>query len=182
MHAVRQFQTGCDMREEIKAALAVLVGLPFCDWGRAADMAMLGFGEMHTVNSPRHGLSEVPDYSIHLQCHWRILGSHGIVVGSSDIFRPPDGYPDVDFEYDLSGANRYDKLMGEFMALHRDHPLIVEPIVADRVGGMRMSLTGDHALELFSNTAPCDDDEHWRLLRREVDSRHFVVTSHGVRG
>jgi hypothetical protein len=52
MRAVRQFETGCDMREEIEAALAVLVGLPFCDWGRAANMAMFEFGQMRTDRSP----------------------------------------------------------------------------------------------------------------------------------
>ena len=162
---------GDRMKEEIEHATLALVGLPLAPPGRAANMMMFGFGRLATRLN-RHGKPvEVPEYALHVQCHWRIAEQHPrprIVVGSRDVYSPAD--PTIDpedenFHWDEPGANLCDRHMTSFIEQHVSCPLVVESIEADDIGSLRIRFTGGFTLDLFPDTSNNDrDDEHWCLF------------------
>jgi hypothetical protein len=78
------------MKAEIESALAVLVGKPLWSCGRAADMATFAFGERKNAKTRKGDFRHVGEYALHLQCAWRITQGDKVVVGSMDVYYPPD--------------------------------------------------------------------------------------------
>ena len=147
------------MKEEIERATRVLVGLPLLPPSRAANMMMFGFGKLVTQLN-RHGIPvDIPEFSLHVQCHWRII-THDpkptIVVGSRDLYYPAD--PTVDpedenFHYDEPWANICDWHVKSVMDEHKSCALVVESIEADDVGSLRICFTDGFMLDLFPDTS-----------------------------
>ena len=167
------------MREQIESALADLLNLPLEGTGRAADMQVFEFGAPHTYEI-RSGTITAGVCSLHIQCAWRISGSEGIIVASRDYHYPagdPDNEP-PDFDPSIPGASRRDERIARFFAAHLTALLTVEQVTADHLGGFRVLLSGGFALEVFPNDSLAD--EHWRLLTRLKDGKHFVVTGKGI--
>jgi hypothetical protein len=166
------------VKERIEQAVAVLVGLPLVDYGRAADMMMFGFGDLvHAVNYRGESI-ERAEYRLHVQCHWRIADAKGIVVGARDLYYPADEAVDVkDFNWDTS-ESRLVRRMSEFWSEHAQSPLAVQSVDCDGLGGLRLHLTGGFTLELFPDDSL--PDENWRLFRSGDQSKHFVVTGAGI--
>ena len=72
------------MKDQIKQALRVLVGLPLWDAGRTADLLWFQFGPSHTVIDRRGRTKLVGAYAVHVQCAWRLIGPTQIVVACRD--------------------------------------------------------------------------------------------------
>lgn len=169
---------------QIELALSSLVGLPLCDSGRAADMQMFDFGGTHTSVSqfgPRKGQSaEVHDYSLHVQCSWRIRGPAGIVVGSTDLHyrNGEDAYSrDSEWDWQVAGASRRDERLAAWLV---GAPYQVLQVRADGVGGFSLELAHGFALDVFPDVSLDGEySEHWRLLR---PGSHFVVSGSGLSG
>jgi hypothetical protein len=163
----------------------VLIGLPMPWIGRAANMAMFCFGKEVTAVDCRGREMQKSEHSLHVQCHWRIVGQYPtprIIVGSRDVYDPaaPSVACDDDFEWDRPEANLCDRRTQSFLEEHQSSPLMVESVEADEVGSLRVCLMGGFVLELFPDTSCHDDgDEHWRLLAAD-DRPHFVVTGRGI--
>jgi hypothetical protein len=182
-HQVPEGKKGLDrMKEEIEKAVSVLVGLPLLSRGRAINMTTFGFGKPVTRLDRHEKPVDVPQYCLHVQCHWRIVEQHPkprIVAGSRDLHYPAD--PTIDpedetFHYDEPGVNLCDYRMRSFMDTHKHCPLIVESIEADEIGSLRIHFTGDFFLDLFPDTTLRDEfDEHW-CLSSYPDQSTFHVT------
>ncbi len=167
------------MREQIEDALTELIGLPLESTGRAADMQVFQFGAPHPYEL-RGRTVTAGVCSLHIQCAWRISGPPGIVVASRDYYYPagdPNTEP-ADFDPSEPMSNRRDERIQHFLAEHRDPLLTVEQIAADLLGGFRLTLSAGFALDVFPNDSL--PDEHWRLLTRLKDDKHFVVTGQGI--
>lgn len=170
---------------QIEAALSPLIGLPLSASHRAADLQMFGFGATHT-RTIRFGRrkgeqGEVHDYSLHIQCAWRVSGPTGIVVGSSDLNyssgSDPLDTPD-DWDRDAANANRRDQRIREWLARA---PFVVEGVRADMFGGFSLRLAGGFGLDVFpDDSLDGEYSEHWRLLRPGEASSHFVVSGSGL--
>lgn len=167
----------------LEVALARLVGLPLRTAHRALDMQIFRFGEPRTRTTqfgPRKGeTAEVCEYSLHLQCTWRIRGDAGIVVASSDLryVAGPDPY-DIADDWDGKDSRRDVRLRtwlegAEFM---------VEHVSADSVGGFTMLFAGGLGLDVFpDHSLDGEYSEHWRLVRTlDAASEHFVVSGDGI--
>jgi len=167
------------MREQIESALADLLNLPLEGTGRAADMQVFEFGAPHTYEI-RSGTITAGVCSLHIQCAWRISGPQGIIVASRDRHYPAgDPYNEPpDFDPSGSEVNRRDVRLQHFLAEHQDSLLTVELVAADPLGGFRLTLSEGFALEVFPDNSLTS--EHWRLLTRLKDGRHFVVTGEGI--
>lgn len=170
----------------LEAALAPLVGLSLWASNRAADLQSFQLGAKRTVTTqfgPRKGQQrEVGEYALHVQCAWRIRGPHGIVVGSRDRFYRPGPAPlshaDDDWHWDEPGANRCDERIGEWIQARSYR---VERVSADATGGIVLVLADGFALEVFpDDSLRGESSEHWRLLRPDEDSDHFVVGNDGI--
>ncbi len=169
--------------EVIKSALAPLVGLPLWSAGRAADLQWFQFGEQHVVvaqlGKAKGSERTVGDYSLHVQCAWRIAGPAGVVVASRDRYVPA-GDPETDspdWTWDQPGANRCDERIAAWC---HSKAYTVRSVAADILGGLSLVLSGDFALDVFPDDSL--DGEYWRLLRPAREGRHFVVSGGGIVG
>ncbi|MGE0545851.1 MAG: hypothetical protein AB7R00_02255 [Kofleriaceae bacterium] len=170
---------------QIEAALSPLTRLALSTAHRAADLQMFGFGATHTRTirfGPRKGeQGEVHEYSLHIQCAWRVCGPAGIVVGSNDLNYSNGSDPlntPKDWNRDAANANRRDQRIREWLARG---PFVVEGTCADVFGGFSMRLAGGFSLDVFpDDSLDGEYSEHWRLLRPGDTSSHFLVSGSGL--
>jgi hypothetical protein len=175
------------MRKEIERAVRLLVGLPLqLPPGRAANMLTLGFGDIVTTTDFRGEPMEVPEHSLHVQCHWRLVRyapTPQILVGSRDMYYPADLSTDLEddsFQWDKPNANWCDRQFDLFATEYNSTPIVVEAVDADDYGGFRMQFSGSLALELFPDTSlHGEGKEHWRFFGA-AEKPHFVVGESGI--
>lgn len=160
-------------------AVGCLIGQPLWASARACDLQSFQFGRRQLVKNWRGELVELGQWALHVLCAWRLSGPDGIIVASRDRYYPPGDPEDVpdDFDWDVPGGNRCDERIGAFFSKVSENPPSVVAVDADRLGGLRLSLTGDHVLELFPDDSL--PDERWRLFSPGSDE-HFVVTGRGI--
>jgi hypothetical protein len=155
-------------RAEVIAQLQQLVGLPLSAARRAADMRTLQFGALKAV-----GRGSMGEFSLHIQCPWRIEGPDGIVTGRLDLWEPVDRNFDFDFEswdYEKS-PNLQDTMFDQLMAQH-EQSLVVQSVDADDCGGAAITFHHGFVLRIFPAGSRGED---WRLLSPGTDSSHFVI-------
>jgi len=164
-------------QEEIAHALSALMNLPLWAANRAADMEMFQFGERRVWKDTKAIDREVGEYALHIQCPWRIVNSHGIVVGSQDIHYPLDESAD----WDQADGTRRDRRIAAWLGEHSSAQPRVERIETDSVGGFKLFMEHNVVLEVFpAHSLRGEYSEHWRLFRPSEEGRHFAVTGHGV--
>jgi hypothetical protein len=162
-------------RDEIAARLEHLVGQPFWAAHRSLDLLTLQFGEP-VKRRRRHGEEvEVGRYALHIQCAWRLLADHQIIVGSRDRFTPrgnPDEVPD-DFDCNQPQATLWDERMAELLGRHAAKPLVVTAVSTGDCGAFGLAFTEAHALEVFPDDST---GEQWRSIDNLPgrDPEHYV--------
>ncbi len=170
------------MEDRAEAILRQLIGLPLWSIGRAADLVWFAFGTERRNVTPVNGMPKtVSEYSLHVQCAWRIRQKDAILVASADRFYPagPNPYADLaEFEWDAPGANQLDERAGRLMEEYRLSLPIVENAIADFAGSFRLGLRHSLYLEAFPENSITK--ESWRLFRPYSDAEHFVFTKHGI--
>lgn len=169
------------MREDIKTELGKLIGLKLQYAGRASNLFWLGFGEMVLVKR-RKGTELLAEYSLHIQCAWRITKENKILVASRDFYYPrSDSDEEIDsFDWDVQGNNRFDEKIKNLMEDVKGK-LIVEGIDSDDIGGLKVYLSEKYVLEAFPDESDDDEDsEFWRFFNMKDDSPHFVVEGNGI--
>jgi hypothetical protein len=160
-------------REQVLSQLAQIVGLPLAAARRAADMRTIQFGKLRPVEE-----GSVGDFALHIQCPWRIEGPDGIITGRSDLWKPLEWGPDIDFktwDYDTS-PNVQDMQFKQFLAQHSP-ALIVRSVEADDFGGAVLHFDEGFALRWFPAGSRGED---WRLFRPNMDMPHFVISAGAV--
>ncbi len=155
--------------------LQPIVGMPLSIARRASSMRGFHFGAVRPIDRGTAG-----EYSLHIQCPWRIEGPNGILTGSSDLWRPLSS--DVDWNtWTYERGNLQDALLREWLGgydegtrslINPDERLVVEAVKADDYGGATIALSGGFRLVLFPDGS---DDENWRLFQCQTDAAHLVV-------
>jgi hypothetical protein len=167
------------MRERIQKALDVLIGEPLWSSGRAADLEWFHFGQRRTVKGFRGDVKEVGAHALHVQCAWRIRHGDQVVVGSSDLYVPPEegsSQPE-NFNWDVQGASRRDKRIAELFQ-NETRQFLVQQVQVRDAGSFTIVLDSDYALDVFPDDSL--SDEHWRIFAPSSDSPHFVVSGKGL--
>lgn len=166
------------MREQVKRALEALIGKPLWSSGRAADLEWFQFGQRRTVTS-RGKTKEVGEYALHVQCAWRIRHADEVVVGSSDLYHPPEESDErkEDFDWQPLGSNRRDNRIA---AIFEDETrqFLVRDVEIGEAGRFTVVLDDDYALDVFPNDSL--SDEHWRIFKPSSEEPHFVFTGKGI--
>jgi hypothetical protein len=169
----------------VETELSRLVGQLLRNAGRAADSQMFFFGGTRPSVikfGPRKGqLGEIHDFSLHIDCDWRVRGPQGIVVGWMDMFYRAGADPDPDDSWDRHAEGAITRCDERLKAWLQHAPYDVEGVRADAVGGFTLELSGGHAIDVFP-TLSFDDEysELWRL--RPPEGAHFVVSGRGTSG
>ncbi len=142
-------------------------------------MEMFAFGERRIRLNRKGEEVEVGEYSLHIQCPWRIVGPDGIIVGFLDRNYPVEENADWQ-EFDDEGPSRCEFQMAGWLKEYSGCPLKVEKVEADYVGGFKLFLQHGFVLEAFpANSLQGEYSERWRLFRPS-DESHFVVCGYGI--
>jgi hypothetical protein len=163
---------------EIETALTVLVGKPLWSSGRAVDLEWFEFGARKPATDSHGKPTEVGEYALHVQCAWRITHDEQVVVGSRDLFYPPqeteDDVPDFDWE---QSPNRRDARVAELFK-NETRQFVVQRVEVGDAGAFTLVLNDGYALDVFPHDSL--STEHWRLFQPRVAGPHFVVTGKGL--
>ena len=128
----------------------------------------------------------IGEYSLHLQCPWRITRAHTLVTGSNDWYLPED---ESDFEK-IAGESwdparggslqdaRLRRLFNHEKAglgyiVNETDDLAVSGLSVDPFGGFELLLSPDYALAAFPASSR---HERWRLFQPS-GGPHFVVNA-----
>src|SRR5436305_11467050 len=101
------------MREVIISELGKLVGLELQDVGRASNLFWLGFGDIIQITR-RGKAQESAEFSLHIQCSWRITLNNKIFEASRDFYSPSSEWDEDIDDWDIKGST---DLMNEFQLL-----------------------------------------------------------------
>ncbi len=146
-------------------------------------MQIFEFGPRRRIVNRRGEEVEVGQFSLHVQCGWRMVDCSKILFASRDINYPADENISIDdFDWDKHDSV-LDVAQRSWFAQQRDIPLHVVSVRGDVYGGFRIELEREFALEAFPcNSKRGEYSEHWRLFGHRPDDVHFVVTGYGVEG
>jgi hypothetical protein len=163
--------------------MAPLVGLPLWAAGRAADLAWFIFGAHKMMQDYRGNPREVGEYSLHVQCAWRIIQGEKVLLGSRDLYYPA-GYIGKDdeeipagFNWNVHGVTRLDELTRALFP-NGGAGFVVQKIEVGNAGAISLRLDGGRSLEIFPHDS--SDGEHWRLFSPGEKEPHCVVRGNGV--
>lgn len=159
--------------------LKKIIGFPLRNAGRACDVIWFGFGNLINKEDKRcGGLREVAEFALHIQCSWRLTSFEKIIVGSADKYIPSSEIKNYNnFDWDIQGANRCDEqLKGLF--LNQSTELIVENIIVDKFGGIKVFLSEDILLDVMPDSST--NNEAWRFFQNEGETEHLIVTGLGI--
>ena len=150
-----------------------LCGLELSRSTRAANVQCFHFGALQTKNNSK---AMVGEYSLHIQCPWRITDSEEILVGSEDLYEPPSDHADYnsDFDWDKPMANLRDV---KLQRLVDSNQLIVKTVVTYKYGGLDIKFNEGITFSLFPAISGKDEFlEYWRLIDNRVEvGNHLVV-------
>jgi hypothetical protein len=167
-------------RQDMSRIFHSLYSKPLVDAWIAGGMQIFEFGAGRTGTNRFGQPVRIPDWSLHIQCPWRLLEASHLVVGGSDLYFPasPEPQPDnLAFDWERNPSRLSDTLK-TFIERTRP-PLFVGAVEIDSVGGLQIMLSGSYRLEAFPDASQ-PDTEHWRLLLNAVAGNdHFVCSSDG---
>lgn len=175
-----------ELQSESAKALQVLAGLQLSIASYAGNMRVFGFGLPRELDG-----GVVGDYSLHLQCAWRISRGGQVVTGSSDWYLPEDEenfekVADESWDPALGGSLQEAKLVRLFdnervgvrPIVNMTSSLVVTGLHTDALGGFELLLSPNYALAAFPASSR---GEHWRLFQPQ-SGPHFVVEGSPVPG
>lgn len=170
------------MKKQVEKIVQQLIGLPLWSIGRAGGLIWFSFGvERREVLLRKGGKKVVSEYSLHIQCPWRIRKRNKIIVGYGDRSYPSGDDPYKSFsenEPDKIGNNQFDQRASNFLLDHERSPLLVRSVTADAVGGIYITFNQGYTLEVFPSSSL--STEHWRIFRPDSEEDHYVVTCEGI--
>ncbi len=164
------------LKEKIESKLKALIGLELSGTARAANMEGLKFGSYRKMT--KIGKVDVGEFSLHVQCEWRIIRANKMLIASNDLYEPKKGEKFSE-NFDYEKGNLRDT---EFRGLIANNNLLVEKIEADEIGGLTLYFSGDYQLQVIPlNTSKTGYNEYWRLLNNVKEkSKDFVISVNGV--
>jgi len=154
------------MKEEIGRTLEPLIGEPLSDMFRFAGIQAFEFGVPRPCKNHKGQDITLADQGLHISCHWCISGPEGTIVSSEDF--GPDG-------------RRHDEQAHPFYDTLKSNPPVVEVVVVDEAGALRLCLSGGYSLTVLPQELSNDsDEEQWRFLPKDEEQRHLVLTQQGI--
>ena len=164
---------GRNPRDEIQAATAVLLGAELWTCRRTSDLVAFQFGERRAKKTFRGDLVDVGQYALHIQCAWRIARKDIVVVGSGDLYYPPDSTVQrapADFDW-AEGPNLGDELLLSLFDSDK-RQFVVRRVDVGDVGSLHIVMDHDLFLDVLPNETV--NEEYWRLFKPGSEEAHFI--------
>ena len=157
------------MKKTIQSALSPLIGLPWRYAGRSGNMLVVHFGNLHEVSGPGGSTQAVHDWTIQIQCPWRISQGTRIVVAYRDFY-----YSDVPLKnLDVMTKSRFNSVLSTLCAEFETNPPSVSSVEPDDAGGFSVHLSHDYRLEVFP-AENLESGKHWRIFEPGIMGKSFV--------
>jgi hypothetical protein len=157
------------MKKVIHQALTPLVGLPLRYIGRSSNMLFVEFGTLHEVSARDGSAKTVYDWSIQIQCPWRISQHSQIVIAYRDFY-----YSDVaKSNQAVMNKSRFDSTLASLCAEFEAAPPGVVSVDSDDTGAFSLNLSEGYRLEAIpaENT---ESGKHWRVFEPGIMGQSFV--------
>lgn len=162
-------------------AISNLKGERLRQISRGGSMVGFGFGENLKAKVGNLNLRETiaSKYAVHIDGFFRITHQGKIVLSKDDMFRPnsqipKDDFDEDNFEWDVSGNNKFDEQKKFFC----DIDLLVQDIIINEIGDLKIVLSNDFCIEVFIDTN--EDEECWRFFEVGNNEKpHIVITGCG---
>jgi len=134
------------------------------DIGRVSDMCWIIFtSEDYQTN-----------YSLHLQCPWRIRKENKILLTNWDIYELAMGDNEEEGEWDDTKRNVFDEIVQQDKWKGKK----VENIIVTEVYDLKFFLSDSYVIECFVNDIR---GECWRFFKKG-EKEHLVITGKGIEG
>ncbi|WP_233805497.1 hypothetical protein [Paraburkholderia sp. HP33-1] len=146
-------------REEIERRLSAIEGLSVSAVHHAAGTLTMQFGTLKPVANFKGAIRYVGEWSLHVQCVWKIEQAGSAVATQDDLFGPD--------ETAHREAQRIDDL------LVKQGRAVVKSVSGSEEGGAEILLSGGLRLVITPNSAP--DEEDWRFFDPTSNAKHFVI-------
>ena len=147
---------------------------------RVLDMLCISFGK--TVRTEEIRIADqvlhrrtIPEFSLHLQTHWRFRNGDTILLGSRDIYYPFSKDIDED-SWDYSETNRPDCESSVFDVVSKQVSAALKKqyVTCSTItpyGDIRIEFSNGYVFEAF--VPDSTKKEEWRLIDNNTDE-HFV--------
>lgn len=156
------------VKKIIYHALAPLIGLPLRNVSRSANLLCLRFGNPRVV-SESGGAKAVPDWTLQVQCPWRISQNTRIVIAYRDFY-----YSDVPLSnLAVMNKSRFNSVLDTLSAEFETNPPLVEVVETDDAGGFSVHLSHDYRLEVFPGES-AESGKLWRIFQPGMQGGSFV--------
>src|SRR5258708_6472925 len=160
------------MKNQIQQSLPQLVGLPLWSIGRGGNfLVWVSFGhDRRKIFLKNEKKKVVSEYSLHVQCAWRLRHQNKIMIASSDRY-----YLSKDAQED----NNFDQRITNFLNNQDLSLKIITPIAVDESGNLDITLDQEYSLDIFPDSSI--NTEYWRIFKPYSVENHFVFTNDGLK-
>jgi hypothetical protein len=168
---IREIMRKGPLLREARKALAELVAQPLSGTTNILGTRWFFFGKLDLNRE-----DQAAPYILSLECAWRLERGGRIMVGSTDFDLEPEGEQSshaVDLDWNLQNE-RLLAIFGETRQgyIISTHPLVVDAIEVDEVGGFTLNFQYGYRLVVF----PCSCTlEEWGLLRLPGQGRFCIA-------
>ena len=150
----------------IRQALAPLVRLPMRHIARSSSMLWLDFGEPREISG---GTKIIYDWTIQIQCPWRISQGTRIVLAYRNFFYSDAPLTNVAVMNKSRSNSILDGLCAEFAVT----PPVVASTDSEDNGAFSLRMTSDYCLDVFPAEG-AESGKLWRIFEPGHDGRSFV--------
>jgi len=161
------------LKNEIEVTFNELVGKPLYSIGRTTNLVWLLFGEPFTKKNIIGDTRTLAEYSLHIQCAWRIVQKDKIIIASGDLYSPNSNVKLENFNWDNIGSSEFDSKASSLKKIMKDIRN-VQSIEADNIGGLKICFSNNYLLEVFPNESG-NDKESWRFFSNVSSSPYLVM-------
>ena len=169
------------LNNEIEQTLSNIIDKPFRYIGRSGNLAWLGFGKDVSWISYNGEKKITAQYSLHIQCSFRIICNGKKKIGSGDMYEPNSTTTwSEKFDWNELGANLYDEnalLITQGLSYNNT---IVTNVKSNEAGDIQIYLSNDCIIEVFTNSSSNSQLEEWRFFETGAKTEHFVITGSGI--
>lgn len=157
------------MKKIVRKALKPLGGLPLRQINRSANMLSLHFGNLHDLSARGGEANWVYDWTLQIQCPWRISQGDRIVAAYRDFY-----FSDVPLKnVDVMNRSRFDSVLAHLRAEFDTTPPRVVSLEADDTGNFSINLSHDYCFEAFP-AENMESAKSWRIFEPGPEGRSFV--------
>ncbi len=132
-------------------------------------MLMLQFGDLHEVSTRDGGTQSVYDWTMQIQCPWRISQGTRIVIAYRDFY-----YSDVPLSnVAVVSKSKFNSVLETLNTEFETNPPRTVSVESDDTGGFSIRFSSDYRLEVFPAEST-ESGKHWRIFEPGIMGKSFV--------